>query len=78
MPIFSKNPKNPILGPLWTFFCLNFVNNEFSWKNGLCQFLNIPIIYHCVKNQKKPLGKNDKLTDGQMDRQTDRQTTVIS
>ena len=49
--------------------------NEFSWKKELCQFLDIPIIYHCAKNQKKLLsnfwGKHQ--TDGQ----TDRQTTVI-
>ena len=31
----SKNPKHPILD-----------RNEFPWKKGLCQFLNIPVIYH--------------------------------
>ena len=34
-------------------FYSNFVKNEVWWKRGLCQFLNIPIIYHHVKNQKK-------------------------
>ena len=27
--------------------------SPFSWKKGLCQFLNVPIIYHLAKNQKK-------------------------
>ena len=48
-----KKFKNPyfevILGP----FCSNLGKNEFSWKKGLCQFLNIPIGYHCAQNQKK-------------------------
>ena len=25
---------------------------EFSWKRGLCQFLNISTIYHHIKNQR--------------------------
>ena len=48
---------------------------EFSWKKGLCQFLNIPIIYHHVKRSEKtnePLLK--KMPNWQTDRQTDRQT----
>ena len=44
---FSKNPKKPILGP----FCPILGKNKFSWKKGLCQLLNILIIYHCAKNQ---------------------------
>ena len=62
---------------------------EFSWKKGLCQFLNIPIIYHHVKRSEKtnePLLKKmpnwqtdrqrqiDRQTDRQTDKQTDRQT----
>ena len=34
----------------------------------LCQFLNIPIIYHCVKNQKKLMihpDKNAELVGGE-------------
>ena len=55
---------------------------EFSWKKGLCQFLNIPIIYHHVKRSEKtnePLLKKmpNWQTDRQTDRQTDKQTTVI-
>ena len=34
-------------------FCPNLDKNEFFWKKGLCQVLNIPIIYHHAKNQKK-------------------------
>ena len=29
--------------------------NEFSWEKGLRQILDIPIIYHRAKNQKKLL-----------------------
>ena len=29
----------------------NLGKNKFSWKKGLCQFLNIRIIYRCAKNQ---------------------------
>ena len=32
-------------------FCPNLGKNKFSCKKGLCQFLNIRIIYHCAKNQ---------------------------
>ena len=35
-----------------TFFS-DLVRNKFSWKRGLCQFLNISVICHYVKNQKK-------------------------
>ena len=55
-----------ILGPFHSYLG----KNEFSWKKELCQFLDIPIIYHRVKNQKKLLrnfwGKH------QTYRQTDR------
>ena len=63
-----------ILGP----FCPNLGENEFSWKKGLCRFLDIPTIYHHAKNEKKLMchfEKNARLTDKQTtDRQTDRQT----
>ena len=42
MATFFKKLKNPVLGKI-----------EFCWKKGLWQFLNIPIIYHHVKNKKK-------------------------
>ena len=83
MPKFLKKPKKPILShsghDLPTF--------ELKWillDKGLCLFLNIPVIYHHVKNQKKIIsyswekrwtdGQTDKQTDRQKDRQTDRQT----
>ena len=44
-----KKSKNPVLGP----FCPNLGKNEFYWKKGSCKFLDIPIIYHRAKNQKK-------------------------
>ena len=47
--------------------------NEFFWKKELCQFLDIPIIYHCT-NYWAISEKNTELTDGQMDIWTDRQT----
>ena len=59
-------------------FCPNLGENEFSWKKGLCRFLDIPTIYHHAKNEKKRMchfEKNARLTDKQTtDRQTDRQT----
>ena len=77
--IFLKIQKEPIWGTILSLFYPNLGKNEFSWKKELCQFLDIPIIYHCAKNQKKLLsnfwGKHQ--TDGQTDRQADRQTTVI-
>ena len=37
----------------WASFYPDLDKNEFSRKKELCQFLNIPIIYHHVKNLKK-------------------------
>ena len=45
--------KNLFCGPSFGPFCPNLGENKFSWKKGLFQFLNTPIIYHCAKNQKK-------------------------
>ena len=39
------------MGTFWS----NLGKNEFSWKSELSQFLNIPIIYHQARNQKKLL-----------------------
>ena len=48
-------------------------------EKKLCQFLNIPIIYHRAKNQKKLIchswGKC--WTDGWMDRQTEGRQTIM-
>ena len=48
---------------------------KFAGKNGLCQFLDIPIIYNCAKNQRKLLSHfwEKRRTDGRTDRQIDRQ-----
>ena len=45
----DKTSKKAILGT----FSPNLNKNEFSWKKGLCRFLNIQIIYQYGKNQKK-------------------------
>ena len=29
---FSKNPQNPILGPIWALFAQIWARNEFSWR----------------------------------------------
>ena len=39
-------------------FSPKFGENEFSWKKGLGQFLNIPIIYHYAKLRKKLMKRN--------------------
>ena len=51
--LFKKSKKKKYSGANLGPFCSNLVKNKFSWEGGLCQFLNIPIIYHNVKNQKK-------------------------
>ena len=69
---FKKSYFCAILSP----FCPNLGKNEFSWKKGLCQFLDIPIIYHRAKNQKKILSHfwEKRLTDGRTGGQTDELT----
>ena len=43
--IFQKiKKKKNILRPIWALL-LKFGQNCFHWKRGLCQFLNIPIIF---------------------------------
>ena len=51
--IFQKNPKKLYFAAILVSFCPILGKNEFSFKKLLCQFLNIPIIYHRAKNQKK-------------------------
>ena len=48
--VFKKNPKRTYFGDILGPFYPNLGKNEFSWKKELCQFLDIPIIYHCAKN----------------------------
>ena len=60
-----KKSKKTFLGVNSGPFCPNFGKN----KKEFCQFLNISIIYHCAKNQKKAMThswekcKMDKLTE---------------
>ena len=74
MKKFFRKSKKPYLGAILGPFCPNLEKNEFSWKKGPCQFLNIPIIFHRAKNQKKIMTHYFEKcrTDGQTDRQTDR------
>ena len=53
MTKFFKKSKTKLFVDHFGPFPPNLVDNEVSWKKGLCQFLNIPIIYHHAKNQKK-------------------------
>ena len=53
MTIFFKKFKKPYLGAILGTFCPNLGKNKFSCKKGLCQSLNISIIYDGAKNQKK-------------------------
>ena len=51
MTKFFKKYKKTYFGPILGTFCPNLDKNKFPWKKGLCQFLNIRIIYRCDKNQ---------------------------
>ena len=53
MTKFFKKSKKTYFGAILGPFCPNLGKNEFSFKKGLCQFLNIPIIYSFAKSQKK-------------------------
>ena len=52
-------------------FSPNLKENEFCWSKGLCQFLNIPVIYDGAKNYKQLTTHSwvNRRTDGQTDRQ---------
>ena len=70
MSTFSKISKTFNFGAILLPFCPNL-------KKRPSRFLNIPIIYHHAKIQKKindPFLRKMPLTEGQTDRQTDRQT----
>ena len=53
MTKFFKKSKKPFFGAILDSVCPNLRKNEISWKKELCQFLNITIIYHRAKTQKK-------------------------
>ena len=59
------------MGPFWTLFADIWAKMNFPGKKG-CQILDIPIIYHRPKNQKKLM--SHFWEKGQTTRQTDRQT----
>ena len=48
MTKFFKKSKKYILGSIWTLL-LKFDQNCFLQKRGLCQFLNIPIIFSATQ-----------------------------
>ena len=73
--IFQKIKKTTYFGAILNTFCPTLGKNEFSWKKGLCQFLDIPIVYHRAKNKKKLFSffREKCQTDGWTEGQTDRQ-----
>ena len=71
MTKFFKKCKKPYFGVIWGNFSPSLGENEFSWKKGLCQFLNIPIIYHGAKILKILQLISDKNAELLMDRQTE-------
>ena len=76
MTTFFKKSKKNYLGAILGLFCPCLGKNELSLKKGFCHFLDIPIIYHCVKSQKKLMSYfwEKRRTDGRTDRQTHRLT----
>ena len=50
MTKFLKKSKNHDLGLCYVFFVQISAKINFSGKKMLCQFLNIPIIYHQLSN----------------------------
>ena len=70
---FKKSKKNLIWGHFGPFLP-KLGKNEFSLKKELCQFLDIPIIYHRAKNQKKTMEQFLRKTPKW---ETDRQMTLI-
>ena len=68
MTKFFKQFKKPtILGPLWALFAQIWAKMNFPGKMGS---VDIPIIYHRAKNQKKLLNNfwQKRRTDGRTDR----------
>ena len=57
MTNFSKNQKSPFHGAILCPLCLYLGKNKFSCKKGLCQFLNIPIIYHCTRETNRQISR---------------------
>ena len=89
MTAFGRITGDPVSCQTYDW-CWNISNNiSFHFRlfqiwifleKRLCQFLNIPIIYHRTKNQKKRKcysWGNAELTNGWTDSQKDGQTTMI-
>ena len=53
MEKFFQKSKNSYFGENLGSVCPKLVKNDFFWKKWVCQFLNIPIIYHFTKNENK-------------------------
>ena len=69
MTKFFKKSKKSYFRVIWDKFSPNLGENELSCKKGLCQFLNILIIYHGAKIlEMLTTDKNAKLL---MDRHTE-------
>ena len=49
---FKKSKKNLFWGPFWELFAQFWAKMNLPAKE-LCQFLDIPIIYHRAENQEK-------------------------
>ena len=75
---FFKNSKRNYFGPFWAF-CLYLGKNEFSWKKGLSDFKYSNYLPRCKKSRNSwPIpDKYVELTNGQTDRQTNRQTVRL-
>ena len=52
MTKFFKKTQKHYFGVILGNFCPNLAKNEFSWKKGIWQFLDNPIIYRSAKNLK--------------------------
>ena len=70
---FFQNIQKTYIWVISEPFCPKLGKNEFTWKKGLNQFLNIPIIYHRAKSQKNIISDYSKKcqTDVWSERQTD-------
>ena len=53
MTKYFKKSKKTYFESILGLFCPNLGKNEFSQKTGICQILNIPIIYHRTKTHTK-------------------------
>ena len=79
MAKFFKNSKKPYFGAMWPFWA-KFGQKWIFLEKRLCQFLNIPSIYHHAKNQQKLIclpKKNAELTDGWKDRYNDGRLSIL-